>query len=103
MPAPIHTQIEDQEVFNGYLLLENGIVLRPLLDEILEEFSTKRVRLSTSQHLGAPAVPTVSVGDTVRKGDVIATAKEGALSVNLHASIDGTVQAVTKDAITIYA
>lgn len=43
LPSSSHPQVADQEVFNGYLLLENGIVLRPLLDEILEEFSTKRI------------------------------------------------------------
>ena len=43
LPTPSPMQVTDQEVFNGYILLENGIVLRPLLDEILEEFSTKRI------------------------------------------------------------
>jgi Na+-translocating ferredoxin:NAD+ oxidoreductase RnfC subunit len=66
-------------------------------------FETKQVKLSTAQHIGAPAVPCVAVGDAVRKGDVIARAAEGALSVNLHASIDGVVRKVTKEQIKIEA
>ena len=41
-------------------------------------------------HIGAPSVPTVKEGDTVKKGDVIANAAAG-LSLPQHASIDGTV------------
>ena len=43
LPPSNHTVIEDQDIFNHYLLLDNGIALRELLDEILEEFSTKRI------------------------------------------------------------
>ncbi|MBQ9086573.1 MAG: SLBB domain-containing protein [Clostridia bacterium] len=68
---------------------------------LCEEFSTKSVRILLSQHLGAPAEPVVAVGDTVKKGDVVALAKEGALSVNIHASIDGTVKSVQSKYIQI--
>lgn len=60
------------------------------------------VKILCSQHIGAPAKPSVKVGDRVNEGDVIATAADG-LSVNIHASIDGTVTAVTERAITIKA
>ena len=43
LPPPNHTVIEDQEIFNHHLVLENGIALRELLDEIIDEFSTKRI------------------------------------------------------------
>ena len=68
---------------------------------ISEDFETNSVKILTSQHLGAPAVPCVNEGDTVKKGDVIATAADGALSVNIHASIDGKVTAVTPKHIKI--
>jgi Na+-translocating ferredoxin:NAD+ oxidoreductase RnfC subunit len=45
-------------------------------------------------HIGAPCVATVSVGDFVRKGQVIAQPPEGALGALIHASIDGRVTAV---------
>jgi Na+-translocating ferredoxin:NAD+ oxidoreductase RnfC subunit len=56
-----------------------------------------------SQHLGAPAEPVVAVGDQVKKGDLIAKAKEGALSVNIHASIDGVVKSVQAKYVQIQA
>ena len=68
-----------------------------------EEFVTKKVKLLTAQHLGAPCVPVVAVGDLVKKGDVIAKAPEGALGVDLHASINGTVTSVQKNYIQIQA
>jgi Na+-translocating ferredoxin:NAD+ oxidoreductase RnfC subunit len=68
---------------------------------ICEEFDTKTVKILLSQHLGAPAVPSVQEGDLVQKGDLIAHAKESALSVNIHASISGTVVAVTPRYIKI--
>lgn len=64
-------------------------------------FETKAVKLLLSQHLGAPAVATVKEGDEVKEGDVIAVAKEGALSVNIHASISGRVSAVTQTYVKI--
>lgn len=68
-----------------------------------ENFKTKTVKLLLSQHLGAPSVPTVKKGDTVKRGDVIALAKEGALGVNLHASIDGKIETVNERYIKIQA
>lgn len=68
---------------------------------ISEDFETKTVKLMLSQHLGAPAVAVVKEGDTVEKGDLIAAAKEQALSVSIHASISGKVTAVTQNYIKI--
>ena len=50
----------------------------------------KEVLLSLSQHIGAPAVATVKVGDTVKKGQKIADAG-GFVSAPVHASVSGTV------------
>ncbi len=69
---------------------------------LTEAGRVKQVVLPLSQHIGAPAVPCVKVGDSVAEGDVIATAADG-LSVNIHASITGKVTAVTARAIKIQA
>lgn len=53
-----------------------------------------RVTLLLKQHAGAPAVPTVAVGATVRVGDLVAAPAPGALGARIHASIAGTVSAV---------
>ncbi|MGN1119513.1 MAG: electron transport complex subunit RsxC [Oscillospiraceae bacterium] len=53
----------------------------------------KSVTIPVSMHIGAPAVPTVKVGDHVCIGDVIASAG-GFVSAPIHASISGTVKKV---------
>ena len=50
----------------------------------------KRVYISLSQHIGAPALPVVNVGDKVKKGTLIASAS-GAVSANIYSSVSGTV------------
>ena len=50
----------------------------------------KRVYISLSQHIGAPAVPVVNVGDKVKKGTLIASAS-GAVSANIYSSVSGVV------------
>ena len=69
----------------------------PMLDDVI---SPKSVNIMLSQHIGAPAKPIVFPGDTVKAGQVIAVAVEG-LSVNIHASIDGVVNAVNDKFIRI--
>ena len=46
-----------------------------------------------SQHIGAPAVPCVKVGDRVLMGQKIAEAG-GYVSANIHSSVSGTVKAI---------
>lgn len=46
-----------------------------------------------SQHIGAPATPIVSVGDTVRMGQIIGEAN-GFISANVISSVSGEVKAV---------
>lgn len=53
----------------------------------------EEVLLPTLQHIGAPAVPTVKVGDRVRIGDLVASA-EAPISSAVYASVSGTVKAI---------
>lgn len=55
----------------------------------------KTVYISTSQHIGAPAIPVVNAGDYVKKGQLIAEAN-GLISSNIYASVSGTVREITK-------
>lgn len=59
--------------------------------------------ISLRQHLGVPAVPVVSVGDAVRKGDCVGVIPEGALGARVHASIDGNVTSVDEVCVTLSA
>jgi len=65
------------------------------------EANIKEVKIPLVQHIGAPAVKIVSVGDKVNKGDLIAEAKENSLSINIHASIKGEVVFADDDQIII--
>ncbi len=51
------------------------------------------VYIPFSQHIGKLALPVVTVGESVKKGALLASAAEG-LSANIHASIDGKVVSV---------
>ncbi len=66
-------------------------------------YTPKKVKLLLSQHIGAPAVPTVKKGDAVSVGDMVASAKDGALGVAIHSSISGKVKDVTDTYIIVEA
>ena len=53
-----------------------------------------RVEIPVQMHIGAPAAPVVSPGDTVKVGDLIAQPPEGAMGALIHASMDGRVESV---------
>ncbi len=50
----------------------------------------ERASIPLNRHIGAPSVPCVKSGDTVKRGQIIA-AGSGGLSVPQHATIDGRV------------
>lgn len=64
-------------------------------------YEVDHVSIPLGQHIGAPAVPCVNVGDTVAKGDVIAKPAEGKLGACIHASISGTVKAIADGCVSI--
>ncbi len=59
------------------------------------------VKIPLKMHVGAPSTPVVKAGQKVKKGDLIAEIKEGALGARIHASISGTVTAVNDQTIEI--
>ena len=75
-------------------------------DEIPEDIGAlditpSKLVLPLSQHIGRPAEPIVQVGDTVKKGDMVAKAAEGGPSAAIHASCDGIVESVSGGKIEI--
>ena len=69
------------------------------MEEVTVQSQT--VRLPLRQGVGAPAQPVVKNGDRVERGTLIAVIPEGKLGANLHASMSGTVTAVTEQEIII--
>lgn len=59
------------------------------------------VKISLSQHVGAPCTPIVKAGDTVSVGQMIGQIPEKALGAPVHASIPGQVTEVTDQYIAI--
>ena len=55
-----------------------------------------RVRIKLLQHAGKAARPVVARGDKVEKGAVVGRVDAAELGANIHASITGTVDAVTE-------
>ncbi len=53
------------------------------------------VYICLSQHIGAPAVPIVEVGERVKKGQLIGK-ENGFVSANVYSSVSGEVTAVTE-------
>lgn len=60
-----------------------------------------KVNLLLSQHIGAPAVAIVNVGDHVERGQVVGEIPDGKLSSRVIASISGEVIAADSEKITI--
>lgn len=56
-----------------------------------KELNSDFVKIPLTQHIGTPANPIVQTGDKVVMGQLIAKAAQNALSINIHASIDGVV------------
>lgn len=59
------------------------------------------IRISTRQHVGAPAVPTVTVGERVEAGQLIGQIQADSLGATIHSSIAGTVTEVTPNYIEV--
>lgn len=62
-----------------------------------------KVTLPLRQNVGASAEPVVEVGSRVEKGSLIARIPKDKLGANLHASISGTVAAISSDTIVVQA
>jgi Na+-translocating ferredoxin:NAD+ oxidoreductase RnfC subunit len=64
-------------------------------------YRPKEVTILLQQHVGAPSVPVVTMGEQVKQGQLVAEIATDALGARLHASIDGTVRKITSQAIII--
>ena len=77
-----------------------GVAKFDRLPERRDYFAPKTLRVPLTGHIGLPSVASVCEGDTVRRGQRIATAAEG-LSIPQHTPVCGKVKAVTAKEIVI--
>jgi RnfABCDGE-type electron transport complex C subunit len=73
-----------------------------LLDETIA-VDINKVMIPLKQHIGAPAVFDSQKGKRISKGEILAIAKEGSLSANIHASINGRIDKITEEYVFINA
>lgn len=66
-----------------------------------KEVRPSQLTIMLSQHIGKPANAVVKKGDAVKAGQVIAEAAENALSLPVHAPVDGEIVKVTETAIVL--
>lgn len=67
------------------------------------DYSPPRVEILLKQGIGRPAEPVLKEGDQVRVGDLVADLEPGIMGARVHASITGTVEKITPEAIIIAA
>ncbi|ABO51770.1 Respiratory-chain NADH dehydrogenase domain, 51 kDa subunit [Desulforamulus reducens MI-1] len=65
------------------------------------EFQPETIRIALRQHIGAPAIPVVAVGDQVKAGQLIGKIPDNSLGAAVHASLNGTVVECTDNFIEI--
>ncbi len=75
----------------------------PLHTPYVGALTPREVCIPLRQHIGAPSVPCVQVGQLVSAGSLIADIPEKALGAKIHASIHGTVKDISSDFIRIVA
>lgn len=72
--------------------IDNYLVDAPIKENNKEyEF----VEIPLKQHIGAPSIPVVKIGEKVLIGQVIADLPEGKLGAVIHSSINGIVEEIT--------
>lgn len=59
-------------------------------------YKPKLVKIPLKQHVGAPSVPVVEVGQTVHAGQLIGEIPENALGAKIHSSIHGKVTEISE-------
>ncbi|MGE4273352.1 MAG: 4Fe-4S dicluster domain-containing protein [Desulfitobacterium sp.] len=65
------------------------------------EFRPRYIEIGLRQHIGAPAIPVVAVGDEVKAGQMIGKIPDNSLGAAVHASLAGTVVEVKDNSIVI--
>ncbi len=102
--GPVNPGRDGRRISKNRLIARLGLTeynAQALLDE--RSVPVNSVKLMLSQHIGAPAVVAVKVGQKVSANDTVANPAEGALGVAIHTPIDGTVKEVNDKYIIVAA
>ena len=101
LPVSPHPMMDFRKVPTKKLMQRLDVLMfrdeGPMADIV---FNPEIVRITLTQHVGAPAKSIVNKGSNVKKYDLVAEAN-GKISSNIHASIDGKVIEVNDREIII--
>lgn len=92
---------EDRRIPTRRLVQRLGLTAYDVHPPFAGDFEPAKVRIPLRQHIGAPAVAVVSVGQRVAVGDLIGEIPEKAMGARVHASIAGEVTSVDNGMVTI--
>lgn len=88
-----HPMREYRKIPVKRLIRRLGIAAYDQPASIIEnDFNPEKLIIPMNQHIGAPAIPVVNLGDSVTAGQLIASRPEGTLGANIHSGIDGKVK-----------
>ncbi|SHH25986.1 4Fe-4S dicluster domain-containing protein [Desulfosporosinus lacus] len=65
------------------------------------EFRPEYIQIALRQHIGAPAIPTVSIGEQVKAGQLVGKIPDNSLGAAVHSSFNGTVVEINDNSIVI--
>lgn len=63
------------------------------------KIAPNKVRIPLLQHIGEPAVSVVSIGKSVKVGELLAETPSGKLGTRIHASIEGVITSINREII----
>jgi Na+-translocating ferredoxin:NAD+ oxidoreductase RnfC subunit len=70
-----------------------------LLSEI--DIQPDEIHLFLKQHFGEDAKPVISIGDRVKKGDVVAETEKDEIGTRIHTSISGTISEINQKEMVV--
>jgi Na+-translocating ferredoxin:NAD+ oxidoreductase RnfC subunit len=65
------------------------------------DFRPETIEIALRQHIGAPAIPVVAVGEQVQAGQMIGKIPDNSLGAAVHTSLSGTVIEIKNNSIVI--
>lgn len=96
-PEHVRAERSSRLISSNKLIDTLGIrkYVKDKVEKVDTVFNPDVIYIELKQHVGAPAAAVVKAGDRVTRGQVVAATPTDALGTCMHASIDGTVEAVT--------
>ncbi|MBT3236259.1 MAG: hypothetical protein HN353_09945 [Bdellovibrionales bacterium] len=99
----VRDAFEDRKISIPTIMKKMGLAKYTLPELVVKDFYSDRVSIPTNRHIGKPAKATVTIGDQVKIGDMIALSADGGLGSVYHASIIGEITDCDQSFIEITA